>query len=219
MAAVGRAPRILLPDGCARAPRGEAARPGSAPLEKVFLLTTGLRGDRVLHQAGAHPRGCARGGARKSIFVTFDYGFHGRTMGAQLAGGLPRPEGLDRRSDHGVRAGAVPRRLPPEGHLFRRLRDQPRRAGRGSARCLRRDGETYQGCNATLMPAAYAQALRAWCDSHGALMIFDEVQAGFGRTGRCVRLPALRRRARPGGLRQGHLRRHAAVGRAGHRGS
>ena len=44
-------------------------------------------------------------------------------------------------------------------------------------------GETYQGCNATLMPAAYAQALRAWCDKHKAVMIFDEVQAGFGRTG------------------------------------
>jgi 4-aminobutyrate aminotransferase-like enzyme len=43
--------------------------------------------------------------------------------------------------------------------------------------------ETYQGCNATLMPAEYARSLRSWCDEHGAVLIFDEVQAAFGRTG------------------------------------
>jgi 4-aminobutyrate aminotransferase-like enzyme len=44
--------------------------------------------------------------------------------------------------------------------------------------------ETYQGCNACLMPADYAQALRRWCDRHQAVLIFDEIQAGFGRTGK-----------------------------------
>ncbi|HUT59690.1 MAG TPA: aminotransferase class III-fold pyridoxal phosphate-dependent enzyme, partial [Phycisphaerae bacterium] len=44
--------------------------------------------------------------------------------------------------------------------------------------------ETYQGCNATIMPAPYAQALRKWCDAHRAVLIFDEVQAGFGRCGK-----------------------------------
>ena len=44
--------------------------------------------------------------------------------------------------------------------------------------------ETYQGCNATLMPAAYAQALRKWCDEHNAVLILDEIQAAFGRCGR-----------------------------------
>ncbi|MBL7962630.1 MAG: aspartate aminotransferase family protein [Flavobacteriales bacterium] len=32
-------------------------------------------------------------------------------------------------------------------------------------------------------PKAYVEGLRAWCDKHGILLIFDEVQAGFGRTG------------------------------------
>jgi 4-aminobutyrate aminotransferase / (S)-3-amino-2-methylpropionate transaminase / 5-aminovalerate transaminase len=35
-----------------------------------------------------------------------------------------------------------------------------------------------------LMPAEYAQALRRWCDAHGAALIFDEVQAAFGRSGK-----------------------------------
>jgi len=32
-------------------------------------------------------------------------------------------------------------------------------------------------------PRSWLQALRAICDEHGILLIFDEVQAGFGRTG------------------------------------
>jgi 4-aminobutyrate aminotransferase-like enzyme len=44
--------------------------------------------------------------------------------------------------------------------------------------------ETYQGCNAVLMPAEFAQSLRSWCDKHDAILIFDEIQAGFGRTGK-----------------------------------
>ncbi len=32
-------------------------------------------------------------------------------------------------------------------------------------------------------PKAYLEGLRKWCDQHGILLIFDEIQAGFGRTG------------------------------------
>ncbi|MBK6341726.1 MAG: aspartate aminotransferase family protein [Flavobacteriales bacterium] len=32
-------------------------------------------------------------------------------------------------------------------------------------------------------PKAYVEGLRNWCDQHGILLIFDEIQAGFGRTG------------------------------------
>ena len=32
-------------------------------------------------------------------------------------------------------------------------------------------------------PKAYVEGLRKWCDRHGILLIFDEIQAGFGRTG------------------------------------
>lgn len=32
-------------------------------------------------------------------------------------------------------------------------------------------------------PKAYVEGLRKWCDQHGILLILDEIQAGFGRTG------------------------------------
>jgi 4-aminobutyrate aminotransferase/diaminobutyrate-pyruvate transaminase/4-aminobutyrate aminotransferase/(S)-3-amino-2-methylpropionate transaminase len=44
--------------------------------------------------------------------------------------------------------------------------------------------ESYQGGGADFLPVEYAQALREWCTAHNALLVFDEVQAGFGRTGK-----------------------------------
>ena len=44
---------------------------------------------------------------------------------------------------------------------------------------------------------AYMEGLRAICDEHGIVLIADEVQSGFGRTGRLFAMRAPRRRARP----------------------
>lgn len=45
--------------------------------------------------------------------------------------------------------------------------------------------EGIQGVGGVMVPTpAFLQALRSWCDRLGALLILDEVQSGFGRTGR-----------------------------------
>ncbi len=43
--------------------------------------------------------------------------------------------------------------------------------------------ETYQGGSAAFAPPAYMQSLRQWCSGRKALLVCDEVQAGFGRCG------------------------------------
>jgi 4-aminobutyrate aminotransferase len=44
--------------------------------------------------------------------------------------------------------------------------------------------EPYQGsAGSRVAPPAFVRALRELCDRHGALLVADEVQAGFGRTG------------------------------------
>jgi len=43
--------------------------------------------------------------------------------------------------------------------------------------------ETYQGGGASFAPTEYIQNLAGWCEKHDVLLIFDEIQAGFGRTG------------------------------------
>ncbi|UCG07763.1 MAG: aminotransferase class III-fold pyridoxal phosphate-dependent enzyme, partial [Desulfobacterales bacterium] len=44
--------------------------------------------------------------------------------------------------------------------------------------------ESYQGGGADFLPVAYARSLEAFCRSHDIVTIYDEVQAGFGRTGK-----------------------------------
>jgi 4-aminobutyrate aminotransferase/diaminobutyrate-pyruvate transaminase/4-aminobutyrate aminotransferase/(S)-3-amino-2-methylpropionate transaminase len=43
--------------------------------------------------------------------------------------------------------------------------------------------ETYQGGSAAFLPTDYAHKLSDWCKEHDIVLIMDEVQAGFGRTG------------------------------------
>lgn len=153
-----------------------------APLAKVFLLTTGSEATECAIKL-ARTNALKKYGPAKRVLVSFENGFHGRTLGSQLAGGsaalkewaggnhpdfvqVPFPDGF---------------RCPDTSFdVFEKsLADK----GVDPASVCGVMGETYQGCNACLMPPAYAQALRKWCDKHGAILIFDEVQAGFGRTG------------------------------------
>jgi len=43
--------------------------------------------------------------------------------------------------------------------------------------------ETLQGWGAVPFPVSYMQALREWADKYDILLVFDEIQTGFGRTG------------------------------------
>lgn len=153
-----------------------------APLSRVFLLTTGAEAVECCIKL-ARTRGLLVGGGRKSVLVSFDNAFHGRTMGAQLAGGTAALKSW--------LGGGDPRfvQVPfPDGYR------QPDTSFETFEGALAEQGvdaddvcgvlaETYQGCNATILPADYAKKLRRWCDRHQAVFILDEVQAGFGRTG------------------------------------
>jgi 4-aminobutyrate aminotransferase/(S)-3-amino-2-methylpropionate transaminase len=44
--------------------------------------------------------------------------------------------------------------------------------------------ESYQGVGPDFIPADYARELEAFCHEHDIVLIMDEVQSGFGRTGK-----------------------------------
>jgi 4-aminobutyrate aminotransferase-like enzyme len=57
-------------------------------LDKVFLLSTGSEATENSIKL-ARTYGIDKGGKDKNVIVSFNNAFHGRTLGAQLAGGIP----------------------------------------------------------------------------------------------------------------------------------
>ena len=73
--------------------------------------------------------------------------------------------------------------------------------------------EPVAGSTGVLIPPkGYLERLRAICDKHGILLIFDEVITGFGRLGTPFAADSLRRHARPDDGRQGHHQRRVPMG-------
>jgi len=153
-----------------------------SPLKRVFLLTTGAEACECCIKL-ARTQGLKVGGEEKNILVSFENGFHGRTMGSQLAGGAAGLKGWIGAPDPRFVQVPFPDGFRQKDTSFSVFEKTLAAKGVDPARVCGVMSETYQGCNATIIPAPYAQELRKWCNKQKALMIFDEVQAGFGRTG------------------------------------
>ncbi len=153
------------------------------PDDKVMLLSTGAEAIECAIKL-VRTWAVRTHGERREYVVSFERGFHGRTAGAQLAGGTPvLKEWL-----YGIDAPFI--NVPfPDG--FR----TPETSFDSFLGALQAEGvepdqvagvivESYQGGGASFAPVEYMRALAAWCAEHGAKLIMDEVQSGFGRTGR-----------------------------------
>ena len=150
-------------------------------LDRVFLLSTGSESTEVALKL-ARTYG-SRKNERKRYIVSFEFGFHGRTYGAQLASGLLGSLSWIDQNPYYVQVpfpGSVEVNDKSFDLFVRRLEEM----GIDPDEVAGVIAETFQGREAKLMPVEYAQRLRQWCDEHDAALIFDEVQAGFGRTGK-----------------------------------
>ncbi len=113
----------------------------------------------------------AKGEPERYEIIAFTGSFHGRTLGTIAAAGNP----------HYVE-GFGP---PLEGFVHLKPNDitlvEPAITSKTCAILI----EPVQGeGGVTAMSVDYLRALRALCDKHGLLLIFDEVQCGYGRTGK-----------------------------------
>jgi 4-aminobutyrate aminotransferase-like enzyme len=159
----------------------QLARVSPAGLSKVFLLTTGSEAcECAIKLARTHGQ---RIGEQKIGIVTFHNAFHGRTLGAQLAGGIPALKSWIVNLDKDMVQVPFPDGFRGPDTSFEGFLKALGEQGVAPERVAGVMTETYQGGNASFAPPEYVQQLRAWCDEHQVLLIFDEVQAGFGRTG------------------------------------
>jgi len=152
------------------------------PLKKVFLLTTGSETvECAIKLCRSH--GLKTGGRSKHVVISFDKAFHGRTLGSQQAGGIPALKEWIVNLDSGFAQVEFPdgfRTTDTSFDFFERsLREKGIEAQNVAGVIL----ETYQGGSSAFAPPEYMQALRQWCTGHKALLVCDEVQAGFGRCG------------------------------------
>ncbi len=137
--------------------------------DRVFFSNSGAEANEAalklarLYQHRNHGEG-------KSTILAFNQAFHGRTLWTVSVGGQPR-----------YRDGLQP--LPPgiEHSPFNDIEALNSVFGDHIAAVI---VEPIQGESGVLpADAAFLQALRDLCDQKQALLIFDEVQTGMGRTG------------------------------------
>jgi len=158
---------------------------GLAPagLDKVFFLTTGSEAVECALKL-ARARGLQVGGPRKIGLIGAERGFHGRTLGSQQAGGLPDLKKWIVNEDPAIVQVPFPDGYWTEDTSFDLFLATLKKKG------LAPDGvagvilETYQGVGPDFAPKEYVQDLAQWCQRHRVVLILDEVQAGFGRTGK-----------------------------------
>lgn len=153
-----------------------------ADLDKVFLVSTGSEATENCIKL-AKTWGREQAGPQKNVFITFVNTFHGRTMGAQTAGGMAGGKVWIGDLDPTFVQVPFPDGFKNENTDFSLFESTLADAGINPTEVAGVMSETYQGVGPDFMPTEYAQQLRKWCDDCGALLIFDEVQAGFGRTG------------------------------------
>ncbi|MGM0823953.1 MAG: 4-aminobutyrate--2-oxoglutarate transaminase [Pseudomonadota bacterium] len=129
----------------------------------------------------------ARAATGRSNVICFDGGYHGRTFYTMAMNGKVAPY----QTDFGPMPGTVfraPFPVPYHGVS----EDE---AIRGLRMALKTDANPKDTAAIVLEPVlgeggfypapkSFLEKIRAICDEHGILMIIDEVQSGFGRTGK-----------------------------------
>lgn len=138
--------------------------------ERVFFCNSGAEANEAAFKL-ARKHAVCRYGAGKARIVSCANAFHGRTLFTVSVGGQPK-----------YTEGFAP--LPQQIMHIAFNDIEAARAAIGSDVCAV-VVEPIQG-EGGVLPAsgAYLQELRKLCDDTGALLIFDEVQCGMGRSGR-----------------------------------
>jgi 4-aminobutyrate aminotransferase-like enzyme len=128
--------------------------------------------------------GVRTGGRSKHVIVSFHQAFHGRTLGALQAGGIPQAKEWVVNLDPGFVQVPFPDGFRVTDTDFSAFERALGERGVEAANVAGVMLETFQGGSSAFAPVPYMRALRQWATRHGALLVCDEIQAGFGRTGK-----------------------------------
>ena len=168
----------------------ELATIAPAGLDRIFFAGSGSESvDTALKIALAYHK--ARGEGGRTRLIGRERGYHGVGFGGISVGGLVNnrrafvllPGADHMRHTHDLARNAFSRGLPEHG--AERADDLEQLVAlHGADTIAAVIVEPVAGSAGVLPPPkGYLERLRAICDKHGILLIFDEVITGFGRTG------------------------------------
>jgi 4-aminobutyrate aminotransferase/(S)-3-amino-2-methylpropionate transaminase len=169
----------------ALAERLNAMSPTAHPA-KTFLATTGA-------EAVENAVKIARAATGRSGVIAFTGGFHGRTLYATALTGRVHPYkhqfgALPAEVYHlpfpARSAGSSPEESLAALQLLTSADIAPERIAAIIVEPVQGEGGFH------IAPAEFLRAVRRFCDDHGVLLIADEIQTGFGRTGRMFAVEA-----------------------------
>ena len=153
--------------------------PGPTPKKAIFVTTGAEAVENTIKIARAH--------TGRPAVIAFGGGFHGRTYMAMAltgkvapykAGFGPFPAEIYHApfpiAYHGV---SVQDSLDALEHIFK-YDVEPARVAAIIVEPVMGEGGFY------IAPPEFLQALRRLCDQHGIVLVIDEIQTGFGRTGK-----------------------------------
>jgi 4-aminobutyrate aminotransferase/(S)-3-amino-2-methylpropionate transaminase len=149
----------------------------------VFLLSTGSEATENCIKL-AKTYALEKHGPQKKYFVSFNNAFHGRTLGAQLAGGNAKQKTWILEEGKTFVQVPFPDGYKNENTSFDLFLTTLGEKGIKPSEIAGVMTESYQGVGPDFLPVEYAKKLEAFCLENDIVTIFDEVQAGFGRTGK-----------------------------------
>lgn len=158
-----------------------------APFEKAFLLSAGTEAtEAALKLMRMHGQQVNK---RRRGVICIENNWHGRTLGAQMMS-----SNLGQRAWIGYQDADIhhipfpyPWQLGGRSGEEFLLQGLNELAAKGIDLAQDVCGfmlETFQGWGAVFYPQDFVKAIESVCRKNGILLAFDEMQAGFGRTGR-----------------------------------
>jgi 4-aminobutyrate aminotransferase-like enzyme len=157
------------------------------PFGKAFLLSAGTEATeatlKLIRMYGQ------KIGKKKPGIVTLNGNWHGRTMGAQMMSSNEAQKAWIGYEDPHIHHIDFP-------YPWDVTEDQGESFFNSQLEALKKRGvnletdiagfmlETFQGWGALFYPKSFVKAIRTFTEKHNILLAFDEMQAGFARTGK-----------------------------------
>jgi 4-aminobutyrate aminotransferase-like enzyme len=158
-----------------------------APFEKAFLLSAGTEATEAALKL-MRMQGQKIGKRRRGI-ICIEGNWHGRTLGAQMMSSNPAQREWIGYQDVDIHHIPFPYPWVLKGNdPIAFLQDGLKQLSEKGVD-LKQDIcgfmlETFQGWGAVFYPKEFVQAIERLCQQYQILLTFDEMQAGFGRTGK-----------------------------------